>query len=157
MKKLHSIAFCALITPVITLGASSVLAADEEIEREMQGAQQRSQEAMQSTQREQSQMQNKGYLSAAPANATHASNLIGAKVKTTNNEDVGSVSDLIIDDNGQVMAIVVGVGGFLGMGEKNIAIGWDDVSRSSSPDDKGLQINLTREGLMSAPEFESAE
>lgn len=161
MKKLHSIAFCALITPVITLGASSVLAADEEIGDEMQGTQQRSQEAMPGAQGEQSQMQNqmqnKGYLSAAPADGTHASNLIGAEVKTTNDEEVGSVSDLIIDDKGQVVAIVVGVGGFLGMGEKDVAIGWDDVTRSSSPDDKGLQINLSREELMSAPEFKPAE
>ncbi|MFN2289146.1 MAG: PRC-barrel domain-containing protein [Chromatocurvus sp.] len=163
MKKLHSIAFCALITPAITLGTSSVLAqgpADEEIDREMQGTQQRDQESMQGmpgAQGEQSQMQNKGYLSAAPADGTHASNLIGAEVKTTNDEEVGSVSDLIIDDKGQVVAIVVGVGGFLGMGEKDVAIGWDDVTRSSSPDDKGLKINLTREGLMSAPEFKSAE
>lgn len=156
MKKLHSIAFCALITPAITLGTTSVLAqesADEEIDREMQGTQQRDQEAMPGTQADPSQMQNQGYLSATPANSTHASNLIGAKVKTTNDEDVGRVSDLIIDENGQIMAIVVGVGGFLGMGEKNVAIGWDNVSRSDSPDENELRINLTREGLMSAPEF----
>lgn len=160
MKKLHSIAFYALITPVITLGTSSVLAqqsADEEIDREMQGAQQSAQDAMQRAEGEQSQMQNMPYLSSAPADATHASNLIGTKVKTTNDEEVGSVSDLIIDNNGQVMAIVVGVGGFLGMGEKNVAIGWDNVTKSSSPDDKGLRINLNREGLMSAPEFKSAK
>lgn len=158
MKKLNSFAFCALITPVITLGASSVLAQesiDQDIDSEMQGTEQRNQEAMPGAQGEQAGMHNKGYLDSAPANSTHASNLIGAEVKTTNDENVGSVSDLIIDDNGQVVAIVVGVGGFLGMGEKDVAIGWDDVTRSSSPDDNELRIDLTREGLMSAPEFKS--
>ncbi len=156
MKKLPSLAFCALITPVITLGTGSVLAeqsTDQDMDSEMQGTQQRSQDAMQSTQGDPSQMQNEGYLGSSPANGMHASNLIGAKVKTANDENVGSVSDLIIDENGQIMAIVVGVGGFLGMGEKNVAIGWDNVSRSDSPDENELRINLTREGLMSAPEF----
>lgn len=160
MKKLHSFAFCALITPVITLGASSVLAqepTDQDIDRGMQGSEQRNQEAMPGAQGEQSQMQNKGFLDSAPADGTHASNLIGAEIKTTNDEEVGSVSDLIIDDKGQVVAVVVGVGGFLGMGEKDVAIGWDDVTRSSSPDDKGLQIGLSREELMAAPEYKPAE
>lgn len=160
MKKLHSFAFCALITPVITFGAGSVLAqqpTDQKTDRGMQGAEQRDQGAMQSSQRGQSMMQHKGYLDSAPKNGTQASNLIGADVKTTNDEEVGTVSDLIIDDKGQVVAIVVGVGGFLGMGEKDVAIGWDDVIKSSTSDDDELRISLTREGLMSAPKYKKAD
>jgi len=169
MKKLHSLALYALVTPVITFGAGSVLAQSSEgtdVDR-VQQSNQRNQDATQSkpgarqgnqnTQRDQARMQYRGYMDSAPANGMQASNLIGAEVKTTNNEKVGSVSDLIIDDKGQIVGIVVGVGGFLGMGEKDVAIGWDDVTRSGSSDKDELKIKATREELMSAPEFKRAD
>ncbi|TDY01759.1 PRC-barrel domain-containing protein [Thiohalophilus thiocyanatoxydans] len=155
MKNLHSLTFYALVTPVIALGAGSVLAessSDKKMDREQQSSQ-----SYQDNKQDQSQMQSQGYLSSAPANGRHASNLIGAEVKTTNNEEVGSVSDLIIDQKGQVVGIVVGVGGFLGMGEKDVAIGWDNVSHSGSSDQDELQIKSTREDLMSAPEFKTQD
>lgn len=63
------------------------------------------------------------------------------------------MSDLIIDKDGQVVAVVVGVGGFLGMGEKNVAIPWDDVTKSGTAEEQELRIDATREELQSAPEF----
>ena len=85
--------------------------------------------------------------------AAHASHLIGADVQTANNEDIGDVSDLIIGSDGQVMAIVVSVGGFLGMGEKDVAIGWDHVKRSGTADDVELRVDVTRDELKAAPGF----
>ncbi|MDT8385682.1 MAG: PRC-barrel domain-containing protein [Gammaproteobacteria bacterium] len=152
MKKLHSFTFYALVTPIITLGAGSLLAE--------QPTDQDSNRMLQSTQQDQSHMQQRGYLRSIPANGWQASKLIGAEVKTTKGDEVGSVNDLIIDEKGQVAAIVVGVGGFLGMGEKDVAIGWGDVTKSSKTgksDKDELQINLTRESLMSAPEFKRAD
>ncbi len=181
MNKLHSLAFYALVTPVITLGAGSLLAEEStelEIDHQQQSTQ-RDQGAKQSTQgeqgsqhanqpdshpgvdgqnmREQAQMKHRGYMNAAPVNGTQASDLIGAEVKTTGGENVGPVDDLIIDKNGNVVAIVVGVGGFLGMGEKDVAIGWDDVTRTGTYDDLELQIEATREQLRDAPEFETRD
>ncbi len=98
-------------------------------------------------------MQNGGYMASVPANGMEASNLIGAEVKTSADEDVGSVSDLIIDENGQVVAVVVGVGGFLGMGERDVAIGWDKVKRSGVSDKEELRIDVSREDLGFAPKF----
>ncbi len=183
MKKLHSFALYALVTPAITLGAGSVLAQQstaQDIDREQRSTQRHQddtrstskvKEKGQSTQydsqagsqkaadhrnmRDQSRLQNRGYMDSAPANGMHASNLIGADVSISADEDVGSVSDLIIDENGQVVAIVVGVGGFLGMGEKDVAIGWDDVKRSGASDEQELRIDVTREGLQAAPEFKT--
>lgn len=152
MKKLHSFAFYALVTPVIALGAGPLLA--------QQATGQDKDRKLQSTQQDQSRMQQRGYLRSIPANGWQASKLIGAEVKTTKGDEVGSVNDLIIDEKGQVAAIVVGVGGFLGMGEKDVAIGWGDVTKSSKTgksDKDELQINLTRESLMSAPEFKRAD
>lgn len=55
------------------------------------------------------------------------------------------------------MAIVVGVGGFLAIFERDVAIGRDDVTRSGTSDDQELRIKVTREDLNSAPEFESQD
>lgn len=181
MNKLHAFAFYALVTPVITLGAGTVLAeqstdqdakqygshpAKESTQRDQDVKQFTSDDsshrakdsgshpAKESTQHDQSRMQNRGYMDSAAANGMQASDLIGAEVSTSSDEKVGSVRDLIIDENGQVVAIVVGVGGFLGMGEKDVAIGWDDVTRSDTSDEQELRIDMTREELRSAPKFE---
>jgi hypothetical protein len=52
-----------------------------------------------------------------------------------------------------VLALVVSVGGFLGMGERNVAIPWDDVKTSGAMGEQELRIDLTREDLQQAPEF----
>lgn len=181
MKKLHSLAFYALFTPVITLGASSLLAGQstgqDSTSQQQSGqyGQDLPQSHPQAGQGEQSQygtsqsnsskaagidrsaaqsrMQHRGFLSSAPANGLQASNLIGAGVSTSTGESMGSVSDLIIDENGQVVAVIVGVGGYLGMGERNVAIGWDDVTRSGSASMQELKVNVTRESLRDAKEY----
>ncbi len=95
-----------------------------------------------------------GYMDSAPVNGMQATDLIGTEVKTTDGEDVvGSVNDLIIDENGQVVAVVIGVDGYQGMGEKDVAIGWDDVTRSGTADDHELRITVSRDTLRPAPEF----
>jgi len=174
MKKLHSFALYTLLTPALTLSAGALLAQptvgqdidqQQQTSQRQQGASQSAPGTSQSTQGAsqsaadrqnagaQSRMENRGFMNSAPANSMHASNLIGADVKNSAGEDVGSVSDLILDHEGQVVAIIVGVGGFLGMGERDVAIGWDDVTRSRTSDDNDLQINSTRDELRSAPEF----
>lgn len=167
MKKLHSLAFYALIAPAMTLGASSVLAQQttggagerqqQDSQRDQTKGEMESKSRTSASDRErgdQSRMQSRNYLDSAPVDGTHASNLIGAEVKTAGDEDVGSVQDLIINADGQVVAIVIGVGGFLGMGEKDVAIGWDHVTRSGAADEPELRIDMTREELQAAPEFQ---
>lgn len=153
MKKLNSLVFYALVTPAIALGTGSVLAQQTTDQTRTQNSQRTMQsDADRKNTGHTNQKQN--YLSSVPANGAHASNLIGAEVKTANNEDIGEVGDLIIGSNGQVLAIVVSVGGFLGMGEKDVAISWDHVTRSGAADDQQLRVKATREELKAAPNFE---
>ena len=179
MKKLKSFALYAIVTPVLAMGAGTVLAQPGtglDTERAQLIAQ-RDQSATQGDRatrsdgrsdsktvaggrnnRDESRTRHRGHLKTTPANASHASNLMGTDVKTADGEKVGSVDDLIIDQDGQVVAIIVGVGGFLGMGEKDVAIGWDNVSRTNlSKDDKGLRVDVTRQNLRAAPEFEKRD
>jgi hypothetical protein len=60
-----------------------------------------------------------------------ASKLIGTRVVSVNNESVGDINDVIVDRNGQAVAAVVGVGGFLGIGEKSVAIPFNSLEFAS--------------------------
>jgi sporulation protein YlmC with PRC-barrel domain len=62
------------------------------------------------------------FMTEMQANQMMASKLIGTTVVSANNEAIGDVNDVIVDRNGQAMAVVVGVGGFLGIGEKDVAV-----------------------------------
>ena len=54
-----------------------------------------------------------------------------ARPTTPNN--LGNINDLVLDDNGDVAAVVLGVGGFLGLGEKQVAVDYTACSGPSPP------------------------
>lgn len=62
------------------------------------------------------------FMTKMETNQMMASDLIGTRVVGANNESIGDINDVIMDRNGQIMAAVVGVGGFLGIGEKDVAV-----------------------------------
>lgn len=62
-----------------------------------------------------------------------ASKLSGVSVYNDNNEKVGDISDVILDKNGKVAAVVLGVGGFLGVGEHYVAVNFDQLKWSEQP------------------------
>jgi len=62
-----------------------------------------------------------------------SSKLVGVKVYNNNNENVGSVEDLLVDKSGAIKGVVIGVGGFLGMGEHLVAMSFDQVKFSDQP------------------------
>jgi sporulation protein YlmC with PRC-barrel domain len=62
-----------------------------------------------------------------------ASKLVGLSVYNDNNESVGSINDLLTDKSGNVKAVVIGVGGFLGVGEHLVAIPFDKVKFVNEP------------------------
>src|SRR5918911_4215077 len=64
---------------------------------------------------------------AQEENEMLAQNVIGSNVYNQNNEKIGDINDLVVERDGKVKAIVVGVGGFLGIGERNVAIPYHDV------------------------------
>lgn len=62
-----------------------------------------------------------------------ASKLIGLNVYNEANEKLGDINELILDKNGKVNAVVIGVGGFLGMGEHDIAVSMDKLKFVEEP------------------------
>jgi sporulation protein YlmC with PRC-barrel domain len=62
-----------------------------------------------------------------------ASKLMGLDVYNDANEKLGDINELILDKNGKVNAVVIGVGGFLGMGEHDIAVSMDKLKFIEEP------------------------
>jgi len=60
-----------------------------------------------------------------------ASKMVGLKVYNDSNESVGSINDLLMDKGGAIKAVVIGVGGFLGVGEHLVAVPLDKVKFSN--------------------------
>lgn len=88
------------------------------------------------------------------------SKLMGADVQSAADEDIGDVKDVIMTENGQLVGILVGVGGFLGIGEKDVAIPFERLTLTrEEPGDNDLVVTLetTREELEAAPKFTRLE
>jgi sporulation protein YlmC with PRC-barrel domain len=85
--------------------------------------------------------------------AWHTKDFFRSRVYNMNGERVGDVNDILIDD-GQVTAFVVGVGGFLGIGEKEVSLKPDQVKRMVHSDGETyFTVNTTKEQLQAAPEY----
>jgi len=72
-----------------------------------------------------------------------ASKIIGSAVYDVQNRKIGKVRDLVLDRSGQIAAMVVDVGTFLGMGGKNVAVKLGDLKT----DNNRLTLDVTKEQL----------
>ncbi len=98
-----------------------------------------------------------------------SSSFIGMDVIGPDDAKIGDVADILFDKDGNVVGYVVGVGGFLGIGAKNVALapssfkvvpgttgsGTTGSASSASSDDAKLKLNMTKDQLQQAAAFES--
>ena len=93
------------------------------------------------------------YYTVRPADMT-ASNLMGTEVRNLQNERLGEIEDLVIGGGREVAAVVVGVGGFLGIGERYAAVPPSAVVLTRQPDGTmRAVVDATRDQLRNSPEF----
>ena len=87
-----------------------------------------------------------------------AGELMGSAVYGTNDENLGEVGDVIFADSGDIEAVVVDVGGFLGVGEKPVAVQFDALNvQKDTNGDLQLMVNATQEQLEAAPTYDVEE
>ncbi|RDI58579.1 PRC-barrel domain-containing protein [Microvirga subterranea] len=67
------------------------------------------------------------YITQGKPDMWRASKLDGVNVYNQNNERIGEIDDVLVDKSGKVEAVVIGVGGFLGIGERNVAVPFDSL------------------------------
>jgi sporulation protein YlmC with PRC-barrel domain len=89
------------------------------------------------------------------ANEMRAERLIGTSVRNPQDENVGKISDLVLDDKGSVTAAVISVGGFLGIGDKHVAVPWNEVKLQDGG--RNAVIAMSKDQLKSAPAFKTRE
>lgn len=99
-----------------------------------------------------------GYYTATSGQIL-ANRLIGKAVYNGMGEDaesIGDINDLVLNSDGQAEAVIVGVGGFLGIGEKMVAVNFDRVEWTGEQGNERIVVEATREQLEAAPTFDKA-
>jgi hypothetical protein len=91
-----------------------------------------------------------------PLANTLAAGILGAKVQGPQGEAMGLVVDVIISRDGQPDALVIDFGGFLGVGTRKIAIDWRLVHFKPGAKDAPVMIEVSRDDLQAAPEYDPA-
>jgi hypothetical protein len=84
-----------------------------------------------------------------------ASKLKGTNVIGADNVKIGDVSDILFDKDAKVLAYVVGVGGFLGIGSKDVALSPTSFQLQPATDKESmkLKLSMTKDELKNAAEF----
>lgn len=141
-------------------GVSLALAGPGLAQTQAPGAAQDQQQLEGATQIEQSIPQGKpstveGILPVERESQIRAGKLIGMPVVNTLDQDIGTVEDIVFDQDGRVEGIVLSTGGFLGFGAKPVGIAWSDIR--SAMDSDALVLELSKEQLAQAPEFKTKE
>ena len=83
-----------------------------------------------------------------------ASDYIGKTVYDQAGNNIGDVNDLILSGDNQVQAVILGVGGFLGIGEKDVAVNTNAIKIVQDGDNKRLVVEATKEALNNAPAYD---
>ncbi len=83
-----------------------------------------------------------------------ASDYIGKTVYDQAGNNIGDVNDLIVSGDGNVEAVILGVGGFLGIGEKDVAVNTQAVQMVQDGDNTRLVVQATKEALNNAPSYD---
>lgn len=87
--------------------------------------------------------------------AVLATSFIGSTVYTSNDENIGDINDIIFDEKGAIQAVIIGVGGFLGMGEKDVALPLNKIKVTRDENNAiKLTVEASREELERAPAFD---
>lgn len=92
------------------------------------------------------------FVTIKPAD-TLSSKLVGTNLYNKQNESLGEIEDLVIENGKTVTGIVVGVGGFLGMGERYVAIDPSTVTLRMDNNTMRATVDTTKDNLKNAPTF----
>jgi sporulation protein YlmC with PRC-barrel domain len=92
-----------------------------------------------------------GIIAAQRDGQELTSDVVGAKVASASGENLGKVADLIVGRDGKVAGAVLSVGGFLGIGDKHVAVPWNALTARGP--DQPLVVAMTKTELEAAPEF----
>jgi hypothetical protein len=87
-----------------------------------------------------------------------AQSVLGKDVRSSADENMGRIVDVIVDRAGRVRAAVIDFGGFLGVGSRKIAVDWNALSFASEDSKRDVvTLELTRDQVKAAPEYKDKQ
>jgi sporulation protein YlmC with PRC-barrel domain len=92
-------------------------------------------------------------MSAAPSESWTVTNYYKQSVYDPKESKIGDIDDVLVDKSGKVTGLVLGVGGFLGAGEKDVIIPFTAVKTTKKNDKWWLTLDQTKDDLKKAPGF----
>ena len=92
-------------------------------------------------------------IATLPGEALPISDYYNQNVYDVSDNKIGEINDLLVDNAGKVNAVIVGVGGFLGVGEKNVAVAFSSLKVAEKDGKRYLVLDTTKEALESAPGY----
>jgi sporulation protein YlmC with PRC-barrel domain len=92
-------------------------------------------------------------LSTLPSTATTVTNYYKQAVYDPKENKIGDIDDVLVDKDGRITALVIGVGGFLGVGEKDVAVPFSAVKGTKKDNKWWLTLNETKDSLKKAVGF----
>ena len=92
-------------------------------------------------------------ITTLPGEASPISDYYNQNVYDRSDNKIGEVNDLLLDSGGKVNAVMVGVGGFLGVGEKNVAVPFQALKVAEKDGKRYLVLDTTKEALQTAPGY----
>ena len=90
------------------------------------------------------------------AQVMSANDYIGKTVYDQGGNNIGDVNDLIISSDGKIQAVILGVGGFLGIGEKDVAVNTSAIQMVQDGSNSRLVVQATKEALNNAPSYDKS-
>ena len=85
------------------------------------------------------------------------STILGKSVRSSADEDMGRIVDIIVSRDGQVHAAIIDFGGFLGIGTRKIAVDWRALNFAPAGKPGSITLDLTRNQVRLAPEYKRGE
>lgn len=82
---------------------------------------------------------------------------IGSPIYSAGGEKMGDVKDVLFDRTGKIRTVVIGVGGFLGLGEKRVAVPFEVVTYVDENNQRRIVVPLSKEDLQNAPAYKVSE
>jgi sporulation protein YlmC with PRC-barrel domain len=92
-------------------------------------------------------------MSAAPGESWTVTNYYKQAVYDPKESKIGDIDDVLVDKSGKVTGLVIGVGGFLGAGEKDVIVPFGSVKTTKKNDKWWLTLDETKDDLKNAPGF----
>ena len=92
-------------------------------------------------------------MSAAPGESWTVTNYYKQAVYDPKENKIGDIDDVLVDKSGKVTGLVIGVGGFLGAGEKDVIVPFGSVKTAKKNDKWWLTIDETKDDLKKAAGF----